>query len=605
MSRKSLLILAILLGVFFMSNQVHAWNPSYSSWQKRVNVTFSDPLTNGNEVNRILEPLESNITGLTLVNCSELRILNNSCASDGGTEQIYQIISNNTSNSNGNKWCKVVVEVNKTAETNAVWCAYYNYSSATDPAYSTPDSNFKIIDLGSGRVHANNSQYFMDWDKWTYVGFKIRVRNPGGGTETGAEWCSAYACFDPRGTSYTVDWNISIQDNTSTLKRRWSVTNPTNASNYINFTMYANSPYIYWNTTYAHASLGIMNYFVTMATNYYMYNSTYERQTGNSEFTVFANDGKYLAIWYSSEKSGMGFQNITPGNTISNKYDLRDHITTTAYEELWATNKASEHWAWIGNATNNSTLRNNSISLANKLTTIIGSEENQSAGNIYNATFNANSKGSLNNYLGAFGFVRFSNSNSKQQMNFSKVSTVTRFNNINSEQKMDLFRTFILQTFFNIAEKGSNQFVKTFIVNRFSNINSKGASAYQRTFNLVRFYNVSSEGINNFVRNFMLESKFNVNSKQDVDFNRIISLTGMFNPSLKQVIDFIATPPYEIFNATFNIFSKALENFMVYIRKWEEVSPYRICSALMQIEDSRAYLCVYPDATWKVLIKGV
>ena len=48
-----------------------------------------------------------------------------------------------------------------------------------------------------------------------------------------------------------------------------------------------------------------------------------------------------------------------------------------------------------------------------------------------------------------------------------------------------------------------------------------------------------------------------------------------------------------------------IEDAKVYIQAWEEVSPYKLCSILQQIGDSRAYLCVYPDATWKVLIKGV
>jgi len=47
------------------------------------------------------------------------------------------------------------------------------------------------------------------------------------------------------------------------------------------------------------------------------------------------------------------------------------------------------------------------------------------------------------------------------------------------------------------------------------------------------------------------------------------------------------------------------EDAKVYIQAWEEVSPYRICSVLMQIEDSRAYLCVYDTREWKILIKGV
>jgi len=39
---------------------------------------------------------------------------------------------------------------------------------------------------------------------------------------------------------------------------------------------------------------------------------------------------------------------------------------------------------------------------------------------------------------------------------------------------------------------------------------------------------------------------------------------------------------------------------------WEEVGKvYDVCSILQQIGDSRAYLCVYDDGTWRVLIKGV
>ena len=42
-----------------------------------------------------------------------------------------------------------------------------------------------------------------------------------------------------------------------------------------------------------------------------------------------------------------------------------------------------------------------------------------------------------------------------------------------------------------------------------------------------------------------------------------------------------------------------------YIKSWESVDPYEICSVLKQIGDSRAYLCVYPDASYKILIRGV
>jgi len=39
---------------------------------------------------------------------------------------------------------------------------------------------------------------------------------------------------------------------------------------------------------------------------------------------------------------------------------------------------------------------------------------------------------------------------------------------------------------------------------------------------------------------------------------------------------------------------------------WEEVGKnYDVCAILQQIGDSRAYLCVYDDGTWRVLIKGV
>lgn len=47
------------------------------------------------------------------------------------------------------------------------------------------------------------------------------------------------------------------------------------------------------------------------------------------------------------------------------------------------------------------------------------------------------------------------------------------------------------------------------------------------------------------------------------------------------------------------------ENAKAYISAWEEVSPYRICSVLQQVEDSPFYLCIYDDGTWKILIKGL
>jgi hypothetical protein len=227
------------------------------------------------------------------------------------------------------------------------------------------------------------------------------------------------------------------------------------------------------------------------------------------------------------------------------------------------------------------------------------------AGTVYNATFNVNSKGGLNNYLGTFGFVRFSNINSKQQMNFSKTATVTRFNNINSKQKMDLFKAFMLQTFLNIAEKGSNQFAKALVLNRFSNINSKGNLNFTRMISLIDFFNPKSKGSANFSKLFSFIRFYNSASKGNVSLSRMISLSRILNVNEEQLVQFIGNLPFTIFERLFSIPAGMFFNYLVYIRKWSEVRPYDVCSILQQIGDSRAYLCVYDTGEWKILIKGL
>lgn len=42
-----------------------------------------------------------------------------------------------------------------------------------------------------------------------------------------------------------------------------------------------------------------------------------------------------------------------------------------------------------------------------------------------------------------------------------------------------------------------------------------------------------------------------------------------------------------------------------YIKSWENVDPYRVCTIFKQIGTSRAYLCVYEDGSYKILIRGL
>lgn len=100
------------------------WN---SSWSKCKNLTLSGALT----LNRTVEPIKYNITGLTFTSINEIRIVNNSC-SNGGTE-ISRDIFNNTTTS-----AEVVFLANyTTTDAEHVYSVYYNYPGATAPSYSS------------------------------------------------------------------------------------------------------------------------------------------------------------------------------------------------------------------------------------------------------------------------------------------------------------------------------------------------------------------------------------------------------------------------------------------------------------------------------------
>ena len=70
-------------------------------------------------------------------------------------------------------------------------------------------------------------------------------------------------------------------------------------------------------------------------------------------------------------------------------------------------------------------------------------------------------------------------------------------------------------------------------------------------------------------------------------------------------LDVVSEPGAKTFVRLITLLIDWLDVETTYIRSWESVDPYEICAVLKQIGDSRAYLCIYQDASYKILIRGV
>jgi len=80
---------------------------------------------------------------------------------------------------------------------------------------------------------------------------------------------------------------------------------------------------------------------------------------------------------------------------------------------------------------------------------------------------------------------------------------------------------------------------------------------------------------------------------------------AMRSTSLSLILNATGKPPYAAYKYLLSFALNLMNNADEYIARMESVNPYRICSVLQQIGTTRAYLCVYPDGTWKILIRGV
>jgi len=235
--------------------------------------------------------------------------------------------------------------------------------------------------------------------------------------------------------------------------------------------------------------------------------------------------------------------------------------------------------------------------------------ETEAGGTVYNATFNITSKGNVSSSLGTFGYARILNQLSEGYIIFFRTINLTSFFNQLSKGNVSLIRNSILIRFLNQLSKGNVSLSGLYVhglatFERFINQLSKGTSSFIRNFALIDFFNPKSKGSATFIRNLILTRLINLGSKGDVDFLRGISLTRFFGVPSENIIQFLIEFTANLFERILNIGSKGLFNYQVYIRRWEEVSNFQVCSILKQIGSSRAYLCVKTDGTWKILIRG-
>ncbi|OGY23298.1 MAG: hypothetical protein A2172_03780 [Candidatus Woykebacteria bacterium RBG_13_40_15] len=136
---KAILVaLPTLIFILASQNVAYAewWN---TSWDKCRNIT----LTEGGLLDRTYEPIELNITGLTISNAiNEIRIVNTYCNNDGNELPVQVLATNNID------WAKVIFLANTTLSGSTTYSIYYNNSGASIPDYSATQTGMNIRDIG-------------------------------------------------------------------------------------------------------------------------------------------------------------------------------------------------------------------------------------------------------------------------------------------------------------------------------------------------------------------------------------------------------------------------------------------------------------------------
>ena len=77
-------------------------------------------------------------------------------------------------------------------------------------------------------------------------------------------------------------------------------------------------------------------------------------------------------------------------------------------------------------------------------------------------------------------------------------------------------------------------------------------------------------------------------------FNMADAVSMVYTPQIEMDYTYVLSAVLDIYTVS-----------RVYIQEWVEQTDYDVCAVLWQIGDSKAYLCVYSDATWKVFVEGV
>ena len=204
------------------------WN---SSWNYYKNIS----LTEGNFENRTLEPIELNITGLTLLtnNCSkEIRIvdnnqneINNQITDDGG-----QALSA------GSQWCKVLFLANATQNAITNYSVYYGNSNAIFPSYTKINFNQTSCPL------TFNSGYF-NGNMGVAMGLITNLTSTGGISVL----MSIEGAFSTTQGAYT---SCSVIENGNVRSK----INVSEANYWAVLTLYQGAQKVYFNTTYTSAA---------------------------------------------------------------------------------------------------------------------------------------------------------------------------------------------------------------------------------------------------------------------------------------------------------------------------------------------------------------
>jgi len=257
-----------------------------------------------------------------------------------------------------------------------------------------------------------------------------------------------------------------------------------------------------------------------------------------------------------SGTSWSDLQNITNNN-------LGNRFVTTPYT-YYGDNKI--HYVWR-NGTGSYNIMYDYISL-------------ETGGETYEASFNVNSKASLNLLDRIIDFSRTSNINSTSKNDFKRNSFVERNLNIISEESNSfegiLFHLF--ERMFNIATSGASEYLRnSFIISFFNpKIDATAilsrAIALERIFNakektnnslsailyeglevFERILNIDSDLTENFLRLITGNRVTNVNIEASNQFNKIILLTKSFNvPSKEKSIFFRNYALEKLFNVRSN-----------------------------------------------------